>query len=162
MPVCTKVSWFLLPVCVSPTFSTWMPRVFFCVSLQEYSLLYEEATFFQLAPLQAELERWRSERECGSAYSECECVVIHVAPELGERISVSAHRAVIEEAFPEVRDAMSSSLNASWKQDSTYVIRFPLNGYCHLNSVQVRNTLWVQISNPSPPVFVRGYICFKK
>ncbi|XP_076578077.1 uncharacterized protein LOC143314789 isoform X1 [Chaetodon auriga] len=108
---------------------------------KEYSLLYEEASFFQLAPLQAELERWRTERECGGVCLECECVVIHVAPELGERISVSAHRAVIEEVFPEIRDVMSNSLNASWNQDSTHIIRFPLNGYCHLNSVQVLERL---------------------
>ncbi|KAL7396820.1 hypothetical protein ABVT39_012186 [Epinephelus coioides] len=54
---------------------------------KEFALLYEEATFFQLAPLQAELERWRTEQECGGVCLECECVMIHVAPELGERIS---------------------------------------------------------------------------
>lgn len=111
--------------------------------LQEYSLLYEEASFFQLAPLQAELERWRTEQECRSVCRECECVMVHVAPELGERISLSAHRSMIEEVFPEVRDIMSNSLNSSCNQDSTHVIRFPLNGYCHLNSVQVQNTLWL-------------------
>ncbi|XP_041646407.1 uncharacterized protein LOC121511710 [Cheilinus undulatus] len=108
---------------------------------KEYSLLYEEASFFQLAPLQAELERWRTERECGGVCQECECVMIHVAPELGERISVSAHQAVIEEVFPEVRDIMSNTLNTNWNQDTTYITRFPLNGYCHLNSVQVLERL---------------------
>ncbi|GAA6226207.1 uncharacterized protein LOC108896984 isoform X1 [Lates japonicus] len=108
---------------------------------KEYSLLYEEASFFQLAPLQAELERWRTEQECRSVCRECECVMVHVAPELGERISLSAHRSMIEEVFPEVRDIMSNSLNSSCNQDSTHVIRFPLNGYCHLNSVQVLERL---------------------
>lgn len=108
-----------------------------CVSLQEYSLLYEEASFFQLAPLQAELERWRSKRESGSLIPVCECVVIHVAPELSETISVSTQRTIIEEVFPEVRDVMASSLNTSWDQESKHVIRFPLNGSCLLNSVQV-------------------------
>ncbi|XP_071342929.1 uncharacterized protein [Trachinotus anak] len=108
---------------------------------KEYALLYEEARFFQLAPLQAELERWRTEQQCGSVYQECECVIVHVAPELGERISVSAHRDIIEEVFPEVRDIMSSSLKTSCNQDSTHIIRFPLNGYCHLNSVQVLERL---------------------
>ncbi|XP_028259665.1 uncharacterized protein LOC114434547 [Parambassis ranga] len=106
---------------------------------KEYSLLYEEAAFFQLAPLQAELDHWRTEREW--LCRECECVVVHVAPELGERISVSSHRAVLEEVFPEVRDTMSNSLSASWNQDSTHIIRFPLNGYCHLSSVQVLERL---------------------
>uniref|UniRef100_A0A8C9ZPA2 Potassium channel tetramerization domain containing 1 n=1 Tax=Sander lucioperca TaxID=283035 RepID=A0A8C9ZPA2_SANLU len=104
---------------------------------KEYSMLYEEATFFQLTPLQAELQRWRTEQECGGVCPQCECVAIRVAPELGERIGVSAQWAVIQEVFPEVRDVMSNSLNTSWTQDSTHVIRFPLNGYCHLNSVQV-------------------------
>lgn len=117
------------------------------MSLQEYSLLYEEASFFQLAPLQAELERWRSKRESGSVFSVCECVVIHVAPELSETISVSTQRTIIEEVFPEVKDVMASSLNASWDQESKHIIRFPLNGYCHLNSVQVQNTLCSVISN---------------
>uniref|UniRef100_A0A668A3D4 Potassium channel tetramerization domain containing 1 n=1 Tax=Myripristis murdjan TaxID=586833 RepID=A0A668A3D4_9TELE len=108
---------------------------------KEYSLLYEEARFFQLAPLQAELERWRTEQEAGSVCRECECVVVRVAPELGERIAVSADRTVIEEVFPEVADVMCNSLDASWNHDSTHVIRFPLNGYCHLNSVQVLERL---------------------
>ncbi|KAM6938613.1 BTB/POZ domain-containing protein KCTD1-like [Lycodopsis pacificus] len=108
---------------------------------KEYSLLLEEASFFQLTPLQAELERWRTEQECGGVSLQCECVVIHVAPELGERISVSAHRALIEDVFPEVRDFISKSLNTSWNQDSAHIIRFPLNGYCHLNSVQVLERL---------------------
>ncbi|XP_074493003.1 uncharacterized protein LOC141768526 isoform X1 [Sebastes fasciatus] len=116
-------------------------KLFVPDDFKEYSLLYEEASFFQLTPLQAELERWRTEQERGGVCLECECVVIHVAPELGERISMSAHRAVIEEVFPEVRDVMSNSLNTSWNQDSAHIIRFPLNGYCHLNSVQVLERL---------------------
>ncbi|XP_054451994.1 uncharacterized protein LOC129088788 [Anoplopoma fimbria] len=108
---------------------------------KEYSLLYEEASFFQLTSLQAELELWRTEQECVGLSLECECVVIHVAPELGERISVSAHRAVIQEVFPEVRDVISNTLNTSLDQESTHIIRFPLNGYCHLNSVQVLERL---------------------
>lgn len=112
-----------------------------CVCLQEYSLLYEEATFFQLAPLKTELERWRAEQERRDVSRDCECVVVHVTPELGERISVSASRALMEEIFPEVTDIVYSSMNASWNQDPTHVLRFPLNGYCHLTSVQVHNIL---------------------
>uniref|UniRef100_A0A674PJG0 Potassium channel tetramerization domain containing 1 n=1 Tax=Takifugu rubripes TaxID=31033 RepID=A0A674PJG0_TAKRU len=48
---------------------------------EEFSLLYEEARFFQLTPLLVP------------------CVVVHVAPELGERVKV----------FPEVRDVLSAS-----------------------------------------------------
>ncbi|XP_055779145.1 uncharacterized protein LOC129855467 isoform X1 [Salvelinus fontinalis] len=108
---------------------------------KEYSLLCEEARFFQLSPLQAELERWRSEREARSVWRVCECVVVRVAPELGERITLSGDRALIEDVFPEVGDVMCNSMNAGWNHDSTHVIRFPLNGYCHLNSVQVLERL---------------------
>uniref|UniRef100_A0A672FR86 Potassium channel tetramerization domain containing 1 n=2 Tax=Salarias fasciatus TaxID=181472 RepID=A0A672FR86_SALFA len=102
---------------------------------QEYSLLYEEASFFQLAPLQAELERWRTRRVPEPPVSDCQCVLVHVVPEPGERISVSTQQAVMEEVFPEVRvrDAMLDSQN----QDSAYAVRFPLSAYCQLSSVQV-------------------------
>uniref|UniRef100_A0A8D3B979 BTB domain-containing protein n=1 Tax=Scophthalmus maximus TaxID=52904 RepID=A0A8D3B979_SCOMX len=105
---------------------------------KEYSLLYEEAFFFQLAPLQAELECWRMDQEARSVCQECECVVVRVDPELGDRISLSGHWAIIEEVFPQVRDV--KSLNTGCNHDSTHITRFPLDDYCHLNSVQVQNT----------------------
>ncbi|KAL7888161.1 hypothetical protein AOLI_G00031350 [Acnodon oligacanthus] len=108
---------------------------------KDYSLLYEEARYFQLQPLQTELERWRSERDSGSVSRLCECVVVRVAPELGERITLSGDKALIEDIFPEIGDVMCNSVNAGWNHDSTHVIRFPLNGYCHLNSVQVLERL---------------------
>lgn len=115
--------------------------LYFCASLQEYSLLYEEAAFFQLAPLQAELERWRSRHERGNGFPECECVMVHVAPELDDRISVSAHREVIGEVFPDAKDVMSNSPKTTWNKDSTHVLRFPLTGYCNLSSVQVQQII---------------------
>ncbi|XP_034036644.1 BTB/POZ domain-containing protein KCTD1-like [Thalassophryne amazonica] len=108
---------------------------------KEYSLLYEEARFFQLVPLQAELERWRSEQESRSLHPDCGCVVVHVAPELVERVSISAHRAVMVEVFPEVKDVLRSSLNTNWNNDSSHVLRFPVSLYCQLNSVQVLERL---------------------
>ncbi|XP_051511760.1 uncharacterized protein LOC127416435 isoform X1 [Myxocyprinus asiaticus] len=108
---------------------------------KDYSLLYEEARYFQLQPLQAELERWRSEQDSRYTSRMCECVVVRVAPELGERITLSGDKALIEDIFPEIGDVMCNSVNAGWNHDSTHVIRFPLNGYCHLNSVQVLERL---------------------
>ncbi|KAK7133284.1 hypothetical protein R3I94_015228 [Phoxinus phoxinus] len=108
---------------------------------KDYSLLYEEARYFQLQPLQAELERWRSEKDSRYTSRMCECVVVRVAPELGERITLSGDKALIEDIFPEIGDVMCNSVNAGWNHDSTHVIRFPLNGYCHLNSVQVLERL---------------------
>uniref|UniRef100_A0A1A8V8R9 Potassium channel tetramerisation domain containing 15b n=1 Tax=Nothobranchius furzeri TaxID=105023 RepID=A0A1A8V8R9_NOTFU len=102
----------------------------------EYALLYEEATFFQLAPLQAELQRKRNEQQHQETCPQCECVVLHVAPELGEKISVSSQRVVLEEVFPELREDFST-----WKQESSYVTRFPLSRSCHFSSVQVLERL---------------------
>ncbi|KAI5619851.1 BTB/POZ domain-containing protein KCTD1 isoform X1, partial [Silurus asotus] len=108
---------------------------------KDYCLLYEEAQYFQLQPLQVELERWCSERDSGCVSRSCECVVMRVAPDLGERITLSGDKALIEDIFPEIGDVMCNSVNAGWNHDSTHIIRFPLNGYCHLNSVQVLERL---------------------
>ncbi|KAM4728928.1 LOW QUALITY PROTEIN: BTB/POZ domain-containing protein KCTD1-like [Anableps anableps] len=108
---------------------------------KDYSLLYEEARYFQLQPMLAELERWRQDQELGRVSRPCECLVVRVAPDLGERITLSGDKALIEDVFPEIGDVMCNSVNAGWNHDSTHVIRFPLNGYCHLNSVQVLERL---------------------
>lgn len=85
-----------------------------------------------------EMERWKQDREGGRFARPCECLVVRVAPDLGERITLSGDKSLIEEVFPEIGDVMCNSVNAGWNHDSTHVIRFPLNGYCHLNSVQVQ------------------------
>ncbi|KAG7524643.1 BTB/POZ domain-containing protein KCTD1 isoform X1 [Solea senegalensis] len=108
---------------------------------KDYSLLYEEARYFQLQPMLAELERWRQDQELSRVSRPCECLVVRVAPDLGERITLSGDKALIEDVFPEIGDVMCNSVNAGWNHDSTHVIRFPLNGYCHLNSVQVLERL---------------------
>ncbi|XP_034412057.1 BTB/POZ domain-containing protein KCTD1 isoform X3 [Cyclopterus lumpus] len=108
---------------------------------KDYSLLYEEARYFQLQPMLAELESWRQDQELSRVSRPCECLVVRVAPDLGERITLSGDKALIEDVFPEIGDVMCNSVNAGWNHDSTHVIRFPLNGYCHLNSVQVLERL---------------------
>ncbi|XP_066482140.1 BTB/POZ domain-containing protein KCTD1 isoform X1 [Tiliqua scincoides] len=108
---------------------------------KDYSLLYEEAKYFQLQPMLGEMERWKQDRETGRFSKSCECLVVRVAPDLGERITLSGDKSLIEEVFPEIGDVMCNSVNAGWNHDSTHVIRFPLNGYCHLNSVQVLERL---------------------
>ncbi|KAL0613503.1 BTB/POZ domain-containing protein KCTD1, partial [Plecturocebus cupreus] len=107
----------------------------------DYTLLYEEAKYFQLQPMLLEMERWKQDREIGRFSRPCECLVVRVAPDLGERITLSGDKSLIEEVFPEIGDVMCNSVNAGWNHDSTHVIRFPLNGYCHLNSVQVLERL---------------------
>ncbi|KAM6973189.1 BTB/POZ domain-containing protein kctd15-like isoform 1-T1 [Aplochiton taeniatus] len=107
---------------------------------KEFPQLYEEARFYQLTPMIRELERWQAEREASKS-APCECLVVRVAPDLGERIALSGEKVLIEEIFPETGDVMCNSVNAGWNQDPTHVIRFPLNGYCRLNSVQVLERL---------------------
>lgn len=72
-----------------------------------------------------------------------EVVALHVSPDLGERIMLSAERALLDEIFPETTQMMlESRSNVSWNQlDGRQIIRFPLNGYCKLNSVQVLTRL---------------------
>lgn len=106
-------------------------------SLQDFNLLYEEARYYQLTPMLKELERWKQERDQRRSAQPCECLVVRVTPDLGERIALSGEKILIEEIFPETGDVMCNSVNAGWNQDPTHVIRFPLNGYCRLNSVQV-------------------------
>ena len=66
-----------------------------------------------------------------------ECVAVSISPDLGERISLSAERPLIDEVFPELSGAIMDSRNSGWHLDNRFVIRFPLNGFCKLNSVQV-------------------------
>ncbi|KAK5615722.1 BTB/POZ domain-containing protein kctd15 [Crenichthys baileyi] len=109
---------------------------------QDFPQLYEEARFYQLAPMVRDLERWQVECEARKAAVPCECLVVRVMPDLGERITLSGEKVLIEEVFPETGDVMCNSVNAGWNQDQTHVIRFPLNGYCRLNSVQVLERLF--------------------
>ncbi|XP_061578262.1 BTB/POZ domain-containing protein kctd15-like [Cololabis saira] len=108
---------------------------------QDFPQLYEEARFYQLSPMVRELERWQAERDAQRS-APCECLVVRVTPDLGERIALSGEKVLIEEVFPETGDVMCNSMNAGWNQDPTHVIRFPLNGYCRLNSVQVLERLF--------------------
>lgn len=72
-----------------------------------------------------------------------EVVALHISPDLGERIMLSSDRTLVDELFPETTQAiLESRSSVSWNQlDGRQVIRFPLNGYCKLNSVQVLSRL---------------------
>lgn len=91
----------------------------------------------------------------GGGGGRVDCAALNVNPELGERIALSAGRSVLEELFPELTVAVWEDAEAAaaargssaaaaeggpaapCSPDETFVIRFPLNGYCKLNSVQV-------------------------
>ncbi|KAA0191792.1 hypothetical protein HAZT_HAZT000896 [Hyalella azteca] len=64
-------------------------------------------------------------------------VAINVSPDLGERVMVSGERGVVEELFPEVAcDVIEGRGAMAWNHDPKFIIRFPLNGYCKLNSME--------------------------
>ena len=42
-----------------------------CACLQDFSLLYEEARYYQLQPMVRELERWQQEQESGRGRGSC-------------------------------------------------------------------------------------------
>ncbi|KAJ8919960.1 hypothetical protein NQ315_006489 [Exocentrus adspersus] len=75
----------------------------------------------------------------GSGQEAYECVALHISPDLGERIMLSGDRSLLDEVFPETNQAvMDVRSGVAWnQQDAHHVIRFPLNGYCKLNSMQV-------------------------
>uniref|UniRef100_A0A2I3HTP0 Uncharacterized protein n=1 Tax=Nomascus leucogenys TaxID=61853 RepID=A0A2I3HTP0_NOMLE len=99
---------------------------------KDYTLLYEEAKYFQLQPMLLEMERWKQDRETGRFSRPCECLVVCVAPDLTERITLSGDTSLVEEVFPEIGDVMCNFVSAGWNHDSMHVVRFPLSGYCHL------------------------------
>jgi BTB/POZ domain-containing protein KCTD1/15 len=72
-----------------------------------------------------------------------EVIALHVSPDLGERILLSADRSILDEVFPETNQAvLDARSGVAWNQfEGRQVIRFPLNGYCKLNSIQVLTRL---------------------
>ncbi|XP_076449374.1 BTB/POZ domain-containing protein kctd15-like [Babylonia areolata] len=125
----------------------------------EYEQLYEEARYYELAGLLRELEAVKKTKEMNEIAKVAreiktekgvspavpstenggfiDCIAVSISPDLGERISLSAEKPLIEEMFPELTSALMDTRNSGWHMDSPYVIRFPLNGFCKLNSVQV-------------------------
>ncbi|XP_076325179.1 BTB/POZ domain-containing protein kctd15-like isoform X1 [Tachypleus tridentatus] len=130
---------------------------------KELDLLLEEARFYDIPPLVKMLESLKKERHRKKQSSNChsnsndnhyddrrttnyddknndigfECLALNVSPDLGERITISGERSVVEEVFPEISQAlMDARSGVAWNTDSKHVIRFPLNGYCKLNSLQ--------------------------
>ncbi|XP_042884610.1 BTB/POZ domain-containing protein kctd15-like isoform X3 [Penaeus japonicus] len=66
-----------------------------------------------------------------------EVIALNISPDLGERVMLSGERCVIEELFPEVAQAMMDARSSlAWNHDHRFIIRFPLNGYCKLTSMQ--------------------------
>lgn len=116
----------------------------------EMEQLHEEAKYFDIPGMVRELEILRRSKHVKKEKMDvqsdvkilendgfCDCIAVSLSPDLGERISLSAERFLIQEVFPELNAALLDSRNSGFNMDSRYVIRFPLNGFCKMNSVQV-------------------------
>ncbi|KAI5701191.1 hypothetical protein M8J75_007046 [Diaphorina citri] len=81
-----------------------------------------------------------SHRGEGKLSHQYECIALHIMPDLGERIMLSGDRCVLDELFPETNQVLLDvRSNVTWNQNDNrtqHVIRFPLNGYCKINSIQ--------------------------
>jgi len=124
---------------------------------EEFEQLYEEARYYELVGLLKDLEEIKKAKDVAKVVKEIkserglqakstnqefvDVVAVSVCPDLGERICLSAERPLLEEVFPELTTALSDTRNSGWHLDNHYVIRFPLNGFCKLNSVQVMQRL---------------------
>jgi len=144
----------------------------------EVDLLLEEARYFELAAMVRALGEYRRRQRgkrsaaaraasagaeqngltttgnssSGDERTVVDCVVMNVSPDLGERVSLSAERQLLQELFPELASALADYRSGTTVWTSTpdsdqpavgshVVVRFPLNGFCRLNSLQVMQRL---------------------
>ncbi|XP_033124789.1 BTB/POZ domain-containing protein kctd15-like [Anneissia japonica] len=114
------------------------------LNFNEMDALYEEVRYYELHEMLDAMDALRSSNQrqkmtVKGENTDHECVIIQTTPDCGERINISGDKNLIHEVFPEVGSVICNSAgsNYGWTQESNYVIRFPLNGYCKLNMVQV-------------------------
>lgn len=109
--------------------------------------------FYELAGMLKEMENIKKAKDINRVVHEIktergtredfiDCIAVSISPDLGERICLSGERPLIEEIFPELSTALMDTRNSGWHLDNHYVIRFPLNGFCKLNSIQVMQRLF--------------------
>lgn len=103
-------------------------------NFSEINILIEEAQYYELKELVQLLQTMRGLNECDSHK---ECLTVSLCPDLGERICLSGRKMTVEQLFPELSSALQDKRNSGWAADNDYVIRFPINGFCKLNSIQV-------------------------
>ncbi|KAL7050289.1 hypothetical protein ACKWTF_004025 [Chironomus riparius] len=142
-------------------------RLLISEDFSDLELLLEEAKYFEIAPMVRQIEQMKRDRlknglktmaATSSSRSPSpsrtkptsnnnkithndtfEVVALQISPDLGERILMSSERNVLDEIFPETNQAiLDARSGVAWNQfEGRQVIRFPLNGYCKLNSIQV-------------------------
>ncbi|XP_041375103.1 BTB/POZ domain-containing protein kctd15-like [Gigantopelta aegis] len=130
-------------------------RVMLPEQFSDFEQLYEEAKYYELTGMMRDIETIRKNKQNTATSTSsilktareikteptssefCDCIAVSISPDLGERISLSAERSLIEEVFPELSSALVDTRNSGWNMENHFVIRFPLNGFCKMNSVQV-------------------------
>ena len=99
---------------------------------QDHDLLLEEAKYYELNDLVNHLLSLQSRsRQLQSKSSNgthgqvgWEVLAVHVSPDLGERILISASRDTLEDLFPELCHTLQDTRQSlSWNSSSKYVIR---------------------------------------
>jgi len=123
-------------------------------NFQYVDLLLEEAKYFELPELVSylgNLQR-KSQKKSTNGVTHLnhppqkvkdnsdswEVVAVNISPEMGERIMISGSRDTLEELFPEIAHTLQDARHSlAWNSSSKYVIRFPLNGYCKVTTMQV-------------------------
>lgn len=98
----------------------------------ELNILTQEAEYYEIQPLIEAIKQLKPTRG-----AEKDCVAVSICPDMGERICLSGTKKTIEQIFPELKDALEDSRSSGWIVANDYVIRFPVNGFCKLNSIQV-------------------------
>ena len=106
----------------------------------ELELLAEEANFYSIFPLITALEEYKHDSSKNNDEN-MDCVVLSVCSEVCERVLLSCERALLEAVIPELTAALNDSRTSGWVIEQ-HVIRFPVNGYCRLNAVQILQRLF--------------------
>lgn len=104
----------------------------------ELDILLQEAVYYELNELVDAI------RECSRSRKMSvpkECLAVSISPDMGERISLSGRKRTIENCFPVLKSALTDQRNSGWSREGEFVIRFPVNGFCQLNSIEVLETI---------------------
>ena len=64
-----------------------------------------------------------------------ECVALMITSNTPEILLISCRKELIKNLFPELK------IDVNWECNDDYCIRFPLNNYCQLNSIEIINRL---------------------
>ena len=143
---------------------------------QDHDLLLEEAKYYELndlvnhlLSLQSRSRQLQSKSSNGThGHVGWEVIAVHVSPDLGERILISASRDTLEDLFPELCHTLQDTRQSlSWNSSSKYVIRWGLDGDCFrnfswLNQLQQNVEILMKIPRALLVISKEIWRCFKQ